>query len=122
MYQGQKVILIVPFFNEEGRIGRVIKRAKQASFFDEICAVNDGSKDNGVKVAQGFGAVVLSHSRRTGVGAAIRTGIKYALNKKADIIVICAGNDKDDPGEADRLLKPIVEEGCQYVHGSRFLR
>lgn len=121
MYKNKKVILIVPFFNEELRIGNVIKKAKEAPF-DEVYAVNDGSTDRGPEIARNMGAVVLSNNTRMGVGAAIRLGFKRALAAGADIAVVCAGNDKDDPREVERLLKPIIDEGYEYVHGSRFLK
>lgn len=120
MYQGERVILIVPFFNEEN-IGKVIQKAKE-TVFDEICAVNDGSTDNSLEIAQKEGAIIISHRQRRGVGAAIRSGIKHALENNFDIIVICAGNDKDDPRQVERLLKPIVEQGYDYIQGSRYLK
>lgn len=121
MYQNKRVILIVPFFNEKGRIAEVIKKTEQTSI-DEVCVVDDGSTDGGAATIKEMRCALLSHSERKGVGAAIRTGIKYALGNNFDIIVICAGNNKDNPQEIDRLLKPIVEEGYDYIHGSRFLK
>lgn len=122
MYQGKKIILITPFFNEEKRIGEVVKKAKEAGCIDEVCAVDDGSFDQGPDAARQAGALVISHGRRRGVGAAIRTGIKRALENNFDIIVVCAGNDKDDPRQVERLLKPIVQEGFDYIQGSRYLK
>lgn len=121
MYQDKRIILIVPFFNEKERIGQVIEKTKGTSI-DEVCAVNDGGSDGGEEVAKNFGAVVLSHSERKGIGAGIRTGIKHALVNNFDIIVVCAGNNKDNPKEVDRLLEPIIEEGYDYIQGSRYLK
>lgn len=121
MYQNKKVILIVPVFNEKERIGKVVEKAREAEAIDEICVVNDGSTDGSDGVAKNLGATVLSHPQRTGIGAGIRTGIKYALGNNFDIIVVCAGNDKDNPKEVERLLKPIVEDGYDYIQGSRYL-
>jgi len=121
MFKNKKVILIVPFFNEKGRIAEVIKKTEQTSI-DEVCAVDDGSADGGAATIKEMGVTLLSHPERKGVGAAIRTGIKHALTNNFDIIVVCAGNDKDNPKEVDRLLKPIIEEDYDYIHGSRFLK
>jgi len=55
-----------------------------------------------------------------GVGYVIRNAIEYAQQKKYDIIVFIAGNNKDDPQQIVRLLTPITKEGCDFVQGSRF--
>jgi dolichol-phosphate mannosyltransferase len=67
------------------------------------------------------GVMSVKHPRRRGVGAAIRTGIEYATNHGYDIVVIMAGNDKDDPEEIPQLLGPILREGYDLVQGSRYL-
>lgn len=121
MYLNKRILLIVPVFNEKERVGKVVEKAKNTAI-DEIYVVNDGSTDGSDTVSRNLGATVISHSGRIGVGAAIRTGIKYALKNHFDIIVVCAGNDKDDPREAERLLKPIIEGGYDYIQGSRYLR
>lgn len=121
MYQNKKIILIIPVFNERERIGEVIEKAKGTPI-DEVCVVNDGSNDGSDEITRGQGATVLSHPKRMGIGAGIRTGIKYALTNGFDIIVVCAGNNKDNPQEVERLLKPIVEEGYDYIQGSRYLK
>lgn len=121
MYQNKKIILITPVFNEEKRIGEVVKKAKGTPI-DEVCVVNDGSTDRSAEIAKKEGAAILFHSERKGIGAGIRTGISHALKNSFDIIVVCAGNNKDNPQEAERLLRPIVEEGYDYIQGSRFLR
>lgn len=64
---------------------------------------------------------IISNDERRGVGNAIRKGIDYALHNGYDIAVLFAGNNKDDPREIQRLLRPILNEGYDYVQGSRFL-
>lgn len=121
MYYGKKIIAIPPAFNEENRIGKVVSKIPK-DIVDTICVVDDGSTDNTVKVAKEAGAdLVISHGKRCGLGSAIRTGIDYAISNKFDIIVILAGNDKDNPAEIPLLLNPIVEEDYDYVQGSRYL-
>lgn len=121
MYQNKKIILITPVFNEERIIGEVVEKAKGAAF-DEVCMVDDGSSDRSAEVARSKGATVLSYPKRKGIGNAIRTGIKHAITNNYDIIVICAGNGKDNPREVERLLRPITEEGYDYIQGSRYLK
>lgn len=87
---------------------------------DEFVAVNDGSTDDGPAVLRRYGIRVLDQAH-LGAGAAIKTAVKYALENDYDILVLMAGNNKDDPEEITRLLRPIIEDGCDYVQGSRFL-
>jgi dolichol-phosphate mannosyltransferase len=88
---------------------------------EEILVINDGSTDATPQEAEDAGANVYHHEGRRGIGAAIRSGIDYAIDKGYDIIVVMAGNDKDNPAEIPRLLEPIIEDGYDYVQGSRYL-
>jgi len=58
---------------------------------------------------------------REGIGHAIRQGYEYALSNGFGLIVVMAGNGKDDPQEIPRLTEPILKNGYDYVQGSRFL-
>ena len=64
---------------------------------------------------------MISNPRPTGAGNAIRQGISFAREHGYDIVTVMAGNDKDCPDEIPRLLGPIVEHGCDFVQGSRWL-
>lgn len=108
-------------FNEEKKIGSVLDRFTPG-LVDEIVVVNDASTDRTAEVIREKGATLLSHDRRRGAGAAIRTAIRYAQQRGYDVIVILAGNDKDRPSEIPRLLAAIRDEGCDFVQGSRYLK
>ncbi len=120
MTAGKKIICIVPTFNEEGKIGKLVNKAPK-NIVDLFLVVDDGSDDRTAIEARENGAQVLSLPQRRGVGAAIRAGIDFAIEKGFDIIVIMAGNGKDDPTEIPRLYTPIIEGDSDYVQGSRFL-
>jgi dolichol-phosphate mannosyltransferase len=105
---------------EEKKIGSVLDRFAPG-YVDEVMVLNDGSTDETARIVSGKGRKALSHASRRGVGAAIRTAIHYARESGFDILVILAGNDKDRPSEIPRLLAPIVEEGYDFVQGSRYL-
>lgn len=114
-------VLAVPVaFNEEKKIGSVLDRFVEG-LVDEILVVDDGSTDRTPQIVREKGIKLLSHSQRSGVGAAIRSAIKYARQNSFDVIVILAGNDKDRPTEIPRLLEAIVDEGYDFVQGSRHL-
>lgn len=94
---------------------------------DEVCVVADkpgaltlGAIDEASQKIRVPIRVIQSHIRN-GIGYAIRRGYRYALENRFDLIVVMAGNGKDDPHEIPRLTTPIVKEGYDYVQGSRFL-
>jgi dolichol-phosphate mannosyltransferase len=120
MYRGKKIACIAPAYNEAGKIERVFARMPR-EVVDLPLMVDDGSTDGCGDAARATGAIVVRHEARRGVGAAIRTGIDFAREHGADIIVVIAGNGKDDPTQIPRLLDPIIDEGCHYVQGSRYL-
>lgn len=117
----QPRILAAPVaYNEEKKIGRVLDRFRSVDV-TEVLLLDDGSTDGTPKEAETRGIKVLRHERRRGVGAAIRTVIRYAQAHEFEVLVIVAGNDKDRPEEIPRLVKPIIEDGCELVQGSRYL-
>jgi dolichol-phosphate mannosyltransferase len=119
MYRGLKIVLIAPVLDEAAKIGEVVRRAPR-DVVDEVLVVDDGSKDDSPEVARRLGATVLSMGSTIGVGAALRAGFVWAQEKGFDVIVVCAGNNKDSPEEIPRLLDPIVA-GADFVQGSRFM-
>lgn len=121
MYKGRRILVIAPAYNEEVKIGEVVRRMPR-QVVDAVIVVDDGSTDGTAHAAREAGAdEIISLGRVCGVGAAIRTGYDFGTRHGFDISVTIAGNNKDDPGEIPRLLDPICEDGCDFVMGSRFL-
>ncbi len=120
LYEGYRIIAIVPAFNEELKIGRVVQRCDR-ELVDTVLVVDDGSTDETARVAASQGAEVLSLERVGGVGKALREGFRYAREHDFDIVVILAGNDKDDPAEIPALLAPLAHDDVDFVIGSRYL-
>ena len=120
MYKGQRILLIAPAFNEEQKIGEVVRRVPR-EIVDGILVIDDGSTDRTAEVAERQGAKVIELGRVYGVGAAIRHGFQHAQECSYDIVVTIAGNNKDSPEEITRLLDPICDEGRDFVMGSRYL-
>ena len=119
MYEGRRVIGLVPVLDEEQKIGSVVERVP-TDVVDEIVVIDDGSIDRSPTVARSRGATVIELGRTVGVGAALRTGYAYAQAHNFDIAVVMAGNNKDAPEEIPQLLDPIVDGQADFVQGSRW--
>ena len=117
-------IVVTPVcYNEKGKIEKVIVKLKELQKSNpEISAmiIDDCSKDKSSDIINNSGLPYISHKNQEGVGVAVRTAIEYACNNNYDVIVIMAGNDKDQPNEIPRLIGKI-EEGNDFVIGSRYL-
>ena len=121
MYRGLRVIAIAPVLNEEAKIGEVVRRTPRP-LVDEMLVIDDGCTDRSPEVARELGARVISMGHVAGVGAAIRAGYAEAVSGGFDVAVVMAGNNKDSPEEIPLLLDAIIDEGADFVQGSRFLK
>jgi dolichol-phosphate mannosyltransferase len=108
-------------YNEGDRTPAVIRRFPQG-LVEEIVIVDDASTDGGGEKARQAGAMVLTLTRRSGPGTAIRTGIDYGLKKGYEVFIVFATNGKDDPQEISLLLAPLLENRAEIVQGSRYLQ
>lgn len=113
-----RIIVIIPAYNEEGSIGKVVKDIP--SIVDEIIVVNNSSTDDTATVAQTAGATVLAESRM-GYGYACLKGMEYVAHKiiKPDIIVFLDGDYSDFPEELEKLIAPIFDDDMDFVIGTR---
>jgi glycosyltransferase involved in cell wall biosynthesis len=126
MLEGAKVVVIVPAYDEEERITRVL--ATMPPEVDAIVVVDDASRDATVLRARARAAIdarvtVCVHPRNLGVGAAITTGYREALargGEPTDAFVVMAGDGQMDPRDLPALVAPIADGKADYVKGNRF--
>lgn len=120
IYPGHRILAMFPFYNEESKIVNMALRLRHG-LADKIVGVNDGSTDDGPGILRAHGIHVLD-MQHTGAGACIRRAVEYGRANGFDILVVMAGNNKDNPEEIPRLLAPIIEGHADYVQGSRFMK
>lgn len=115
-----KTLAAIFAFNEGEKIKRTISRHPTARDYD-LLVMDDGSTDGALESLPKDGWLHLRNSTNQGIGAAMKKVFEYALDKNYDVLVIQAGNDKDEPNEIPRLLDPIRNGQADFVQGSRFL-
>jgi len=115
-----KTLAIIPGLNVAQHVGNVVKRVPPQEV-EGVLVVDDGSTDDTSGAARRAGAMVVRHEHNQGVGAAIRTGIRYAREEGYDAVVILNAIGKYDPADVGTLLAPLRADQADLVQGSRFL-
>lgn len=113
-----KIFIIIPAYNEEKRIGQVLKELSVLPY--QVVVIDDASSDHTSAIAKKFGVTLLRHKINRGQGAGLQTGNQYALSQGADIIVHFDGDGQFLVTEIADFIKEI-ENGYDIVFGSRFL-
>lgn len=114
-----QIAVIIPAFNEEKSIGKVVN-AIPKDIVQIIIVVNNNSTDDTVNAANTAGAIVLTEKRK-GYGWACLKGMDYLKNQSPEIIVFLDGDFSDYPEEIAQLIQPILEQNMDMVIGSRVL-
>lgn len=115
-----KIIAGIPAYNKQYPVCGVIHGAEK--YVDEIIVVDDGSVDRTSEYAKRAGAIVLRHETNKKKTAAVQTLINEAIRRDADALVLLDADGQHDPEEIPALLKPILEDGYEFVLGSRKLK
>jgi len=108
----------VPAFNEESMISDVVKRS--LVHVDKVIVCDDGSRDDTISKAKEAGAIVISHKKNLGKGAAMKSLFKEAKKLNADVMVTIDGDGQFLPEEIPKLIEPIIEGDYDIVIGYRF--
>ncbi len=122
MYLQRKVAVVIPAYNVARYVERVIKGIPE--FVDDIIVVEDAATDDTAEILQGIQdpkVTVVHHAMNQGVGGAMVTGYKLALQRGAAVVVKIDGDGQMDPHYLPALLDPILQEGFAYAKGNRFL-
>ncbi len=122
MLEGKRVAVVVPAFDEEALVSETL--AGIPDFVDRVYVVDDASRDATAQRAQERAAndprvVLLRHERNQGVGAAIVTGYRRALEEDADVTCVMAADNQMDPAELAVLAGPVARGEVDYAKANR---
>ena len=125
MYRNKTISVVVPAYNEETQIARVIET--MPDFVDTIVIVDDCSADRTSSVVRDHpiyptGRIeLIRHEVNEGVGGAIATGYKWSRDQKIDIAVVMAGDGQMAPEDLPAILDPIINGEADYTKGNRLV-
>jgi glycosyltransferase involved in cell wall biosynthesis len=117
---GVRRIAIVPAYNEQETIPRVIDEIRAFDPELEVVVIDDGSVDCTAAVAERRGARVVRLPFNLGIGGAVQTGFRYAFENGFPLAVRIDGDGQHDPSQLGQLLEPIIADEADIVVGSRF--
>lgn len=114
---GIKACAIIPAFNDESSIGRVVY--KTAQHVDRVLVVDDGSIDNTASQAADSGAYVIKIPTNRGKGYALKVGFRYAIIRGFDIVITLDADLQHDPSEIPKFIQHYLSYGSEIVVGNR---
>ena len=114
-----QIYVIIPAYNEGRVIFRVASEVSRAGY--TVIVVDDGSSDTTAEQAQTAGATVIRHPFNLGQGAALQSGIDYALTQPTDCIVTFDADGQHRVSDISRLTDALARERAEFALGSRFL-
>ena len=104
----KSVSIVIPAYNEEATVAKVVSVARKLSYVTEVIVVDDGSTDRTVEEAESAGATVISHIMNEGKGSAIKTGFK---NSHGNIVAFIDADISNFTSEKiDKIIRPILED------------
>ncbi|HXX53531.1 MAG TPA: glycosyltransferase family 2 protein [Thermodesulfovibrionales bacterium] len=114
-------LIIIPAFNEEENIERVLRDTTRSNPDAEILVVDDGSTDRTSAIAKRAGIRVMNIPFNIGYGGAIQTGFRFATDEGYDFVITMDGDAQHDPSSVGNLIETMKCDGADVVIGSRFL-
>ncbi|MGN6132735.1 MAG: glycosyltransferase family 2 protein [Nocardioidaceae bacterium] len=117
-YSAPRVLVVVPAFNEQATVGRVVSDIRAAQPAADVLVIDDGSTDRTAAVAGEAGAAVCSLPFNLGVGGAMRAGYRFALRRGYDVVVQVDADGQHDPAFISLLVDAL--DDADVVIGARF--
>ncbi|MDA8234509.1 MAG: glycosyltransferase family 2 protein [Clostridia bacterium] len=120
-YTRKKILIIIPAYQEEASIARVVNKIRTTLPFVDIVVINDGSTDRTSANAKATGVAVVDLPFNLGIGGAMQTGYRYAERNGYEIAVQIDADGQHNPGDLTKLLAVMEQEDMDMVIGSRFV-
>lgn len=121
MEQAEKVLIIIPAYNESENIEHVVRHMMEEAPQYDYLVINDGSTDNTLELCENARFAYLDLPINMGIGGAVQAGYVYARKNHYDIAVQMDGDGQHDIAYLDEMLRPILNKEADVVIGSRFL-
>lgn len=122
MIKEKEISFVIPAYNEEMNISKVIEEIKSEFKEANIIVINDASKDNTKDIVERKGVTCISQLFNMGYAMALQTGIKYAKLKGYKRVIQFDADGQHIASEARKLIEKMEETNCDIVIGSRFLK
>ena len=121
MERKDKILFVIPAYNEEENIEKVLKEIKENVNYADILVINDCSTDNTKKIVEKNKVKCITNIFNMRYAMAIQTGIKYAFENDYDYVIQFDADGQHIAKEAEKLYKHAKKNKCDIVIGSRYL-
>ena len=118
---GERLLVLVPAFNEEGAIARVVRSVNDSMPGIPVLVIDDCSADTTVQTAEAAGAHVVSLPHHLGLGGCVQTGYKLAFEAGYQYVIRVDGDGQHDARDIPLVFETLKGSGCEMVIGSRFV-
>ena len=119
-----KFICVVPVYNEDKRLQVLLEEINYVKKLHknlDFVIFDNGSIDNSTKIISNYNIKNFKFKKNYGVGYALISGLKYAINNNYDAVIHLAGNGKMKPSEISKFINKVETDNFDFVNGSRFL-
>ena len=117
-----RVLVIIPAHDEQESLPRTLDELRAAAPGVEVLVVDDGSHEATARVARAHGVPVVRHPVNLGVGGALQTGFRWAVERGYDVGVQLDADGQHDPAYLAALLEPVLAGRCDVSIGSRYVQ
>lgn len=117
-----KKLIIIPAYNEEDAIAHTVARIREKAPDFDYVIINDCSTDRTLAICRENGFHVVNLPINLGIGGAVQTGYRYALENGYDIAVQMDGDGQHDPAYLYEIVQPVLDGRCDMCIGSRFIK
>lgn len=122
MLKEKKILFVIPAYNEEENIDKVLKEIKKDVKYADIVVINDGSKDRTSEIVKNNNVNCIDMIYNVGYAMAVQTGIKYAKENNYDYVIQFDADGQHIAKEAEKLLNESISSDADIIIGSRYLK